>query len=67
MVHGEDIRRPLGATGVHPPEHLITLAEMYKKTGAPDLRSLCTHRGFTLMRDENNVEAAMASSTSSHP
>ena len=35
MVHGEDIRRPLGATGVHPTEHLITLAEMYKKTGAP--------------------------------
>lgn len=35
MVHGEDIRRPLGAKGDHPPEHLVTLAELYKKTGAP--------------------------------
>jgi uncharacterized protein (TIGR03083 family) len=35
MVHGEDIRRPLGAQGDHPPEHLTTLAELYKKTGAP--------------------------------
>ncbi|MGZ8766620.1 MAG: maleylpyruvate isomerase family mycothiol-dependent enzyme [Acidimicrobiia bacterium] len=35
MVHGEDIRRPLGQTCEHPAEHLTTLAEMYKKTGAP--------------------------------
>ncbi len=35
MVHGEDIRRPLGASGEHPAEHLTTLAEMYKKTGPP--------------------------------
>ena len=35
MVHGEDIRRALGAKGEHPSEHLVTLAEMYKKTGAP--------------------------------
>ena len=35
MVHGEDIRRALGARGEHPPEHLVTLAELYKKTGAP--------------------------------
>jgi uncharacterized protein (TIGR03083 family) len=35
MVHGEDIRRPLGARGDHPKEHLSTLAELYKKTGAP--------------------------------
>jgi uncharacterized protein (TIGR03083 family) len=35
MVHGEDIRRPLGARGEHPAEHLATLADMYKKTGAP--------------------------------
>ena len=35
MVHGEDIRRPNGAKGDHPPEHLTTLAELYKKTGAP--------------------------------
>jgi uncharacterized protein (TIGR03083 family) len=35
MVHGEDIRRPLGARGEHPADHLTTLAEMYKKTGAP--------------------------------
>jgi uncharacterized protein (TIGR03083 family) len=35
MVHGEDIRRALGAKGEHPAEHLTTLAEMYRKTGAP--------------------------------
>ena len=35
MVHGEDIRRSLGAKGDHPAEHLTTLAELYKKTGAP--------------------------------
>ncbi len=35
MVHGEDIRRPLGARGDHPAEHLTTLADLYKKTGAP--------------------------------
>jgi uncharacterized protein (TIGR03083 family) len=35
MVHGEDIRRALGAKGEHPAEHLVTLADLYKKTGAP--------------------------------
>ena len=35
MVHGEDIRRPLGPNGEHPAEHLTVLAELYKKTGAP--------------------------------
>ena len=35
MVHGEDIRRPFGVKGDHPPEHLVTIAELYKKTGAP--------------------------------
>ena len=35
MVHGEDIRRSQGAHGEHPAEHLVTLAEMYKKTGTP--------------------------------
>jgi uncharacterized protein (TIGR03083 family) len=30
MCHGEDIRRPLGAKGDHPVEHLTTLAELYK-------------------------------------
>ena len=35
MVHGEDIRRSLGAKGEHPAEHLVTLADLYKKTGAP--------------------------------
>jgi len=35
MVHGEDIRRAQGARGEHPDEHLVTLAELYKKTGAP--------------------------------
>jgi len=35
MVHGEDIRRPLGNKGEHPAEHLVALAELYKKTGVP--------------------------------
>src|SRR4051812_34559774 len=35
MVHGEDIRRPFGAGADHPAEHLTTLADLYKKTGAP--------------------------------
>ena len=35
MVHGEDIRRSQGAKGEHDAEHLVTLAELYKKTGAP--------------------------------
>jgi uncharacterized protein (TIGR03083 family) len=35
MVHGEDIRRSLGSPGEHPAEHLMTLAEDYKGTGAP--------------------------------
>jgi uncharacterized protein (TIGR03083 family) len=35
MVHGEDIRRSLGSKGEHTPDHLTTLAEMYKKTGPP--------------------------------
>ena len=35
MVHGEDIRRPLGSRGDHAAEHLTTLAELYKKTGPP--------------------------------
>ena len=35
MCHGEDIQRALGARGEHPEEHLVTLAELYKKTGTP--------------------------------
>jgi uncharacterized protein (TIGR03083 family) len=35
MVHGEDIRRALGAKGEHPAAHLLALADAYKKTGAP--------------------------------
>jgi len=35
MTHGEDIRRPLGTKGEHPAEHVVTLAEMFKKTGPP--------------------------------
>ena len=35
MVHGEDIRRAFGVKGEHPVDHLTTLAELYKKTGAP--------------------------------
>jgi len=47
MVHGEDIRRALGAKGEHTPEHLVTLAELYKKTGAP-LRAKKRLVGLTL-------------------
>jgi uncharacterized protein (TIGR03083 family) len=35
MVHGEDVRRSHGSKGDHPAEHLVTLADLYKKTGAP--------------------------------
>jgi uncharacterized protein (TIGR03083 family) len=35
MVHGEDIRRAFGARGEHPEEHLVTLADAYKRTGPP--------------------------------
>jgi uncharacterized protein (TIGR03083 family) len=35
MVHSEDIRRSLGTKGDHPSEHVVTLAELYKKTGPP--------------------------------
>jgi uncharacterized protein (TIGR03083 family) len=35
MVHGEDIQRALGTKGEHPEDHLVTLAELYKKTGGP--------------------------------
>jgi uncharacterized protein (TIGR03083 family) len=35
MVHGEDIRRSQGTKGEHDADHLVTLAELYKKTGAP--------------------------------
>jgi uncharacterized protein (TIGR03083 family) len=35
MVHGEDIRRALGAPGEHPKEHLLALVESYRKTGKP--------------------------------
>ena len=35
MCHGEDIRRALGSKGEHPADHLTTLAELYRKTGAP--------------------------------
>ena len=35
MCHGEDIRRALGSTGKHPEEHIVALAEAYRKTGRP--------------------------------
>jgi uncharacterized protein (TIGR03083 family) len=35
MVHGEDIRRAFGRPGDHPAEHLVTLADAYKRTGPP--------------------------------
>ncbi len=35
MTHGEDIRRALGRTGVHPAERVEALAPLYAKTGKP--------------------------------
>ena len=35
MVHGEDIRRSLGAKGEHPAAHLVALGETYRGSGAP--------------------------------
>lgn len=35
MCHGEDIRRTLGRTHEHPPEHAAALAPLYAKTGNP--------------------------------
>ena len=35
MVHGEEIRRAVGAHGDHATESLTTLAEKYKTSGAP--------------------------------
>ena len=35
LVHGEDIRRPLGSKGQHPREHLVAVANSYLKTGKP--------------------------------
>lgn len=35
MCHGEDIRRALGNAGTHPAEHVVALADAYRKTGTP--------------------------------
>ena len=35
LVHSEDVRTALGKPGNHPKEHLLTLADFYKKVGAP--------------------------------
>ncbi len=35
LVHGEDIRRALGSKGDHPREHLVAVADAYRKTGKP--------------------------------
>ena len=36
LVHGEDVRRAVGAPpGDHPADHLVAVADYYKKTGAP--------------------------------
>jgi len=36
LVHGEDIRRSVGAKpGEHPVDHLVTVADYYKGTGGP--------------------------------
>ncbi len=35
ICHGEDIRRALGYSGEHPAEHVVALADQYRKTGKP--------------------------------
>jgi uncharacterized protein (TIGR03083 family) len=36
VVHGEDVRRAVGApAGAHPAAHLVAVADYYKKTGGP--------------------------------
>ena len=35
LCHGEDIRRALNRQGEHPQEHVVALAEEYRKTGKP--------------------------------
>lgn len=35
LVHSEDIRRALGSKGDHPREHLVAVANAYRKTGKP--------------------------------
>ncbi len=44
MVHGEDIRRPLGAQGEHAPEHLATLAEAYNVAASAPENRHSTHK-----------------------
>lgn len=35
LVHAEDIRRALGPPGQHPREHVVAVADAYRKTGKP--------------------------------
>ena len=51
MVHGEDIRRALGSKGEHPADHLIALAEAYRKTGKP-LRGKARSEGLRLVASD---------------
>jgi len=47
MVHGEDIRNAVGVRGQYSPEYLVTLADMYKRAGAP-LRAKQRLKGLRL-------------------
>jgi uncharacterized protein (TIGR03083 family) len=60
MVHGEDIRRALGARGEHPAEHVTTLAEQYKKTGPP-LRAKKRTAGLRLVATDVDWSAGAGS------
>jgi uncharacterized protein (TIGR03083 family) len=51
IVHGEDIRHALGASGAHDVEHLIDLADHYKRAGAP-IRSKARVAGLTLRAND---------------
>ena len=51
LVHGEDIRRALGSKGDHPREHLVAVADAYRKTGKP-LNGKKRSAGLRFMADD---------------
>jgi uncharacterized protein (TIGR03083 family) len=51
VVHGEDMRRPLGVKHTYPEDHLTATAEFYKKTGWP-LGAKKRISGLTLKADD---------------
>ena len=56
LVHGEDIRRALGSKGDHPREHLVVVADAYRKTGKP-LNGKKRSTGLRFVADDINWSA----------